>query len=114
MNRKKAQDRTASVIDVTLFHCGIDRHSELFHVDVRGMKHLHEWMSVFFLILCVVHLILNWKAFRAHLKNGPVLVSVMVICLLLALLLFSAGEKGKNAPYDRSGPGNYKHQNYKH
>ena len=84
----------------------------LLHIDARGVKHLHEWMSIVFLILCIVHLVLNWKALRAHLRNGPVLMSVIGICLLSALLLFGAGGKGQNSRYGGSGAGHSRHLNY--
>ena len=86
----------------------------LFHIDVRGIKHLHEWMSVVFLILCIVHLSLNWKAFLVHFKKGPVALSVIGIALLTVLLLFGAGDNGKNGSYGRSGSGHYRHLNLKH
>ena len=80
----------------------------LLHIDARGIKHLHEWMSVVFLSLCIVHLVLNWKAFLVHLKKGPAVVSVVIICLLSLLLLFSAGNNGRNGHYGRSGQGHYR------
>jgi hypothetical protein len=85
----------------------------LFHADFRGIKHFHEWMSVVFLALCIFHLYLNWKVLLAHLKNGPVLLSVIGISLLSALLLFSGGN-AKNGGYGRSGGGHYNQAPYKH
>jgi hypothetical protein len=81
----------------------------LFHIDVRGIKHLHEWMSVVFLILCIVHLSLNWKAFLVHFKKGPVALSVIGLGLLSVLLLFGASGGDGHGSHDRSGSGHYRH-----
>lgn len=86
----------------------------LFHIDARGIKHLHEWMSVVFLILCILHLSLNWKAFWIHLKKGPIALSIISIGLLSALLLFNAGAKDRQGTYNRSGSGHYRHLDYDH
>lgn len=68
----------------------------LLHLDVRGLKHLHQRMSLVFLLCCSVHLFLNWRGLRAHLQSGPVVASAVGIGLLSLLLLFSADGKGNN------------------
>ncbi|MBM9616863.1 DUF4405 domain-containing protein [Desulfobulbus rhabdoformis] len=83
----------------------------LLHLDVRGIKHLHEWMSTIFLLLCVVHLFLNWKIFQIQFQKGPVLATVLGIGLLSILLLFNAGGQGKHGYGGRSGAGHSRHFN---
>lgn len=86
----------------------------MFHMGFPGIKQLHEWLGVVFLIICVIHLHLNWKVFRAHFKNGPVLLSVIGIGLLSALLLISGGGKNKNGAYGHAGAGHYGHSSDRH
>lgn len=64
-----------------------------FHICPGGIRNLHEWISILFLVLCAIHLYLNWNVFMAHLKNGPFMISVIGVCLLSVILLFSAGDK---------------------
>ena len=113
MTSKNIRTGLNPLMMITFIIVGLTGILMLLHLDLRGIKHVHEWMSVVFLILCIVHLFLNWRAFLAHLKNGPVLLSVIGICLLSALLFFSAGDKGKDGHYGRSGAGHSRSLNYR-
>ena len=76
MTKKKSRTNLHPSLMLTFFIVGLTGILLLFHIDIRGIKHLHEWMSVVFLILCIVHLSLNWKAFLIHFNKGPVALSV--------------------------------------
>lgn len=114
MTPKNARTSLHPSLMLTFIIVGLTGILLIFHIDVRGIKHLHEWMSVVFLILCVVHLSLNWKSFWIHFKKGPIVLSVIGIGLLSILLLFGAGSKDRRDAYDRSGTGHYSHLNHKH
>ncbi len=83
----------------------------MFHIEARGIKNLHEWMSIVFLVLCIVHLCINWKTFLVYLKNRAVLASVIGVCLLSALLISGAGDSGRGH-HGSSRSGHYKQFNY--
>lgn len=83
----------------------------MFHIEAGGIKHLHEWMSIIFLILSVIHICLNWKIIVAYLKKTVVVVSAIGICLLTALLLMSGGDRGKGH-YGESRSDHYRQLNY--
>lgn len=97
---------------LTFIIVGITGIIMMFHIDAGGIKHLHEWMSMIFLILCIIHLCLNWKILLAYLKNRVVVVSSIGVCLLTVLLLMSGGDRGKGH-YGESRSGHYKQLNYK-
>ena len=98
MTQKNIRTGLHSLLMSTFIIVGLTGILLLFHINVTGVRHLHEWMSIGFLILCVLHLYLNWKAVRAHLKNGPILLSVLGICLLLLLRCSRPATKTKKAP----------------
>lgn len=82
----------------------------LFHIRGGGIHSLHEWMSIAFLILCIIHLFLNWKLLWTCLVHGPIAWPLVVVFVLSAvLLLFGGGEKGRSAQ-GRGGSGHAGYQ----
>ncbi len=111
MTRKNLRTGLNPSLALTFIIVGLTGIMLMFHIEAGGIKHLHEWMGIVFLILCITHLCLNWKTFLGYLKNRTVLVSAIGICLLSAFLLISTGDRGKGH-YGSSRPGHYKHLDY--
>ncbi len=109
MNRKFLRTNLHPALMLSFLLVGLTGILLLLHLDFRGIKHLHQWMSVLFLLLCFLHLFLNWKVFLAQFKNGPVVLSLVGIGLLSLLLLFSAGDRGKKGHLGPSGGGHFRH-----
>lgn len=112
MDRKLVRTGLQPALALSFLIVGLTGVLLLLHLDFRGLKHLHQWMSLVFLLCCSVHLFLNWRGLRAHLHNGPVVVSAVGIGLLSLLLLFSAGGKGNDGHHyghdDHFGGGHHR------
>ena len=59
MTRKDIKTKLNPALALTFLIVGVTGVLLLFHIQGGGSKFLHEWMSVGFLILCVVHMIIN-------------------------------------------------------
>ena len=77
----------------------------LFHVGGGGIKNLHEWMSIAFLAVSIVHLFLNWKSLLACLKRVPVIISLVVVLILSAFLMFGGNNSNRRHLGGHSGAG---------
>lgn len=75
----------------------------LFEVRLPGMKGIHEWVGLLFVIAGAIHLAFNWRAFVAYLRQRKALV------VLALVLLFSVGMlamEGKDEGHH--GPGRFR------
>ena len=106
MTKRTVRANLLPALTLTLFIVAMTGIMMMFHLGIGAIKHLHEWMSVIFLILCIVHLIINGKAFLIHLKKGPVIISAIAVCLLSLLLLFSGGGHDGGGRHGHFGQGN--------
>ena len=77
----------------------------LFHLGGGGIRSLHEWMSIVFLIVSAVHLVLNWKFLWACLRRGPVIVSMVVILILSVFLILGGNNREGRHMQGQSGAG---------
>ena len=111
MTGKKIRTTLNPSLILTFIIVGLTGIMMMFHIEAGGIKHLHEWMSIVFLILSVIHLCLNWKILLAYPKKPAVVVSAIGICLLAGLLLMSGGDRGKGH-YGESRSGHYKNPKY--
>lgn len=60
-----------------------------FHVRLHAITVLHELTGLAFVILGVIHVLLNWPALMGHLKHRRGLVALAIgiaLCTVLALL----------------------------
>lgn len=67
-----------------------------FHLDLGLAKPAHEWLSWFMLLGVIMHLIINWKAFKNYFsKRIPVaVIAAFVILTVLSLLPLTGGSEG--------------------
>ncbi len=105
MTRKDIKTKLNPALGLTFLIVGVTGILLLFHIQGGGIKFLHEWMSVGFLVLCVAHLIINWKAFVAFMKGGPVIASIVAVCLLSGLLLIGGQGHDGRGPNANAGYG---------
>lgn len=112
MTKKTIRTNLLPALTLTFFIVALTGIMMMFHLGIGGIKPLHEWMSVIFLILCIVHLSLNWKIFMVHLKKGPVIVSLILICILSILLLASGGGRDRGGRHGHFGGGRGIYSNY--
>jgi len=76
-----------------------------FHIGGGVIHPLHEWLSIVFLILSIIHLTLNWKMLWACLAQGPLKLSILLVVLLSAVLMLGAGSSDGKGPHGRGGSG---------
>lgn len=112
MTKKNVRIHLLPALTLTFFIVALTGMMMMFHIGIGGIKPLHEWMSVLFLILCVVHLTINWKVFLAHLKKGPFIASAITIGLLSLLLLASGGSRDGDGRHGHFGAGKGIYSNY--
>jgi hypothetical protein len=114
MNMKDARTNLNPSLTLAFLIVSVTGMMLFFHIGGGSIHPLHEWMSVVFLILCIVHLSLNWKLLWAYLKHGPITLSFIVIFLLSAVLLLAGGNKDERSVDGRRGPGHAGYQNSGH
>ncbi|MEZ5535904.1 MAG: DUF4405 domain-containing protein [Thiolinea sp.] len=69
-----------------------------FHWNLGLAKPAHEWLSWFMLLGVIMHLIINWRAFKNYFsKRIPLVVmAVFVIVTVLSLLPLTGSKEGGN------------------
>lgn len=68
-----------------------------FHLGEGLVKEAHEWLGVAFAVVMLVHLALNWKAFKHHFRKpaawvGSGIVSAISVMFLVASLSSASHE----------------------
>lgn len=76
----------------------------LLHVRSRPLGHLHEWMGLFFVIVGIIHVVLNWSVLKTYFKRTPMRISLAVV-LLLSLVLLSGGAQDRHGLNSKSSHG---------
>jgi len=54
----------------------------LFHIFDGYTEVLHELTGLFFVIISIFHVIINWKALKIHFKKRAFVISIIVVFLL--------------------------------
>lgn len=73
----------------------------LFHLKLPGMRILHEWGGVLFIVAAIFHLALNWRTFISYLKNSRAALGIGAgIVLIFAMLL--VGSQLPDQSHDRT------------
>ncbi|MFH0730414.1 MAG: DUF4405 domain-containing protein [Pseudomonadota bacterium] len=88
MAKKDAKTKLNPSLAITFLIVSVTGIMMLFHAGGRGLKHMHEWMGIVFLIMSIIHLSLNWKSFWANIKHGPIVVPFIAAFLLLMPMMF--------------------------
>lgn len=79
-----------------------------FHLELPGIKGIHEWIGLAFAAVGVIHVALNWRCFIAYFKQRQTIALLLIVLLAsLGLALMSLG-----GPHERHGEGpGYRHGN---
>lgn len=75
-----------------------------FHIKSHFIMHVHELGSLFFAILCLFHLILNWKPLLHSMKGRLSGRSMMALLIFTTLVMAYSGvtaDAGKGRDKDR-------------
>ncbi|QGY39539.1 DUF4405 domain-containing protein [Pseudodesulfovibrio cashew] len=69
----------------------------LFHVRFPGVMDIHKWVGLAFVLLCFLHIPINWSVLRKHLAGKAALPALCLTALLTAgmLLVGLTGDGGK-------------------
>ncbi|MEN6442062.1 MAG: DUF4405 domain-containing protein [Syntrophobacter sp.] len=81
-----------------------------FHIGGGVIHRLHEWLSILFLILSIVHLTLNWTMLWACLAQGPIRLSIIALVLLSAALMLAGGSNDGRGTHGQGGSGHAGYQ----
>lgn len=65
-----------------------------FFFKSHALEEIHGWVGILMMILAILHLYQNWKAFLNHLKDLKVWLNLIPIVFIVAL--FSLGESDNN------------------
>ena len=71
----------------------------LFHLRFGGLKSMHEWIGLAFVVAAALHVLLNWRTLICYCKTRAAILSITVGFLLCGL--FMLGGSGHD---ERRGP----------
>ncbi len=77
----------------------------LFHIRFPGIKDIHDWMGLAFVIFCAFHIVVNWKPFTGYLKKTGtrhalvVAVALTVVCGIIGINDGDRGHSPRRAGY---------------
>ncbi len=61
-----------------------------FHLGEGLVKELHEWLGMAFALVILLHLTLNWKAFKQHFTKTPAWIGTSIVTAASVVLLSSS------------------------
>lgn len=87
----------------------------LMHLHLPGMRALHDWGGLFFIVAGILHLLLNWRIFISYFRKKKGIIGVTAGVIILALigsLLSSQGGHGGRHQGQGYGKGNHAAQHF--
>lgn len=69
-----------------------------FHIKDSGIVTMHEWIGILFVIVAVLHVVVNWKAFSSYFSKAATILPMLVI------LAVGAGVYGVNSAGEGGNP----------
>lgn len=94
MTKKEARAYLNPTLAITFPIVAVTGLMMLFHIGGRWIHPLHDWMSIIFLILGIVHITLNWKPISACLTSRSATLPFAFVFLLSIALLIYGGVNG--------------------
>ena len=64
-----------------------------FHIKNGVIFSLHEWLGWAFVVISVIHLLLNWKPFICYFKKKAAYLSILAISVFALVLVFNGSTK---------------------
>jgi len=71
-----------------------------FHIHGKMIIVLHEWLGIIFVIISILHIMLNWKIFAAYFKKttGAAMIG-LALFISLIIAVWSGNPNKKNYNY---------------
>ncbi len=69
-----------------------------FHFEEGLVKGAHEWLGMAFVAAMLVHLAMNWKAFKQHFKKPAAWISTGAVTAISAVFLVSSLTQSHESP----------------
>ncbi|MGE4422862.1 MAG: hypothetical protein AB7D39_11250 [Pseudodesulfovibrio sp.] len=76
----------------------------LFHVKFPGIMSIHKWVGLAFVLMCLLHIPINWAVLRKHL-NGKAALSSLAITVILTFGMLLVGDTGSHDGKRQAGSG---------
>jgi hypothetical protein len=67
------------------------------HIKNGSIKMLHEWLGYLFVLIGLLHLIINGKTFIAHFQKPAARIAATACVILVAVMTFSGGTSKSQA-----------------
>ncbi len=71
----------------------------MLHIRFPGIKSMHEWLGVGFLLAGLLHLILNWKAFLSYFHGPAAFVGLALVFLAAVVAVLAGAGEQHRGPY---------------
>ena len=69
-----------------------------FHFEDGLVKGVHEWLGMAFTVVMLVHLAMNWKAFKQHFRKPAAWVGTGVVSAISVMFLVTALTQPNESP----------------
>jgi uncharacterized protein YidB (DUF937 family) len=69
-----------------------------FHFEEGLVKGVHEWLGMAFVVVMLVHLAMNWKAFKQHFRKPAAWVGTGAVTAISAMFLVSSLAQPNESP----------------
>lgn len=77
---------------------GISGAMLFFHFEEGLVKGVHEWLGMAFVVAMLVHLAMNWKAFKQHFRKPAAWVGTGAVTAISAMFLVSSLTQPNESP----------------
>jgi len=85
----------------------------LFHLRFPGLMDIHKWVGLAFILLCFLHIPINWAVLRKHL-SGKAAMPALALTILLTVGMFAMGLAHGDTRHRDGDPAAYAHMNKQH
>lgn len=72
----------------------------LFHIEVPGLRAIHEWGGIIVFIAVIAHLVLNWNIFTGYLRDKSALFGIVAGVAMMLLVLAVAPRHKDHGEHD--------------
>ena len=75
----------------------------LFHARFQGVVGMHKWAGVAFIVLCCLHVAINWKPLCHHYRGGSATLVIALVSLLTCgvIVVGIAGDNGERGHHGK-------------
>ena len=62
-------------------------------VHLGMLKHVHEWVSILFVLFCGLHVVINWRQMQRHLSQPQTKAILAIVVVLMCVSLLPIADK---------------------